>query len=183
MTLKPNNSLVKQYSIKYLPEIALDNLPLKRKINRGIRRKMEEVYITINQCGDTFFSPMTVDEKITFQFTDDQQYQIIIEKTDNETDLSNIKCINKYTTQTKNFIDNLLKNILNANNGMIRFDKKSIFDYNSAKQVNDSSIFIYLYLVKGYLMQGYCTSATITESGMFLKSIVKKKIYKRDHLL
>lgn len=171
ISFRPNNNFVRQYFMRFEPEIAGDNEILKRQIIRGVGRQLREVFHPCITSGDSLFSAQIVNERIEINYTnrdnEDQEYRITIEKTGNEIDLSNIKSINNFSNKVKTFIEIVIKNILNANQGMIRFNKRNIFDYNAGVQLKDSG--------KAFLLPGYSTSVIITESGIYLRAGVKNK--------
>lgn len=140
-TINTNHCTIKQYSLKFEPEVASDNEGLRRQIFRGVSKRLRELFHPYSCSGDSLFSAQTVDEKVTITYTRDEsdgQYLLTIEKTGNEIDLSNIKVIDNFTSKVKMFMEIVFRNILNANQGMIRFNRKNIFDYKAATQLKDT---------------------------------------------
>jgi hypothetical protein len=142
VSFRPNNYNVRQYFIKFEPEIAADNETLKRKILREVGKELRADFSPYISSGDSLFSARNVDAKITLSYDEPekegQKYTITIEKTDNEIDLTNIRVLNNFSYKVKSFIEIVFKNILNANQGMIRFNNKNIFDYNASTNLKDS---------------------------------------------
>ncbi len=140
--LNPNENIVKQYSIKFEPEIARDNAPKKREILRRLTHEIKAELYPSMQSGDTIFSPKTIDKDIVLTHHydgDGEEYKVTIAKTDNIIDLTQITEINTYSFQIKNFLENLVKNIISSNNGLVRFNKRSIFDYNNVTKMEGNN--------------------------------------------
>lgn len=142
ISIKPNDNFVSQYAIKIEPNVPSDSLLLRKMIQSTIKRELDVTYYPFIISGDSLFSPRQVEEiqvyniKIKFQETD-YEYQINIEKTNNDIILENIRSINNNTQKVKSFIEIVFKSILNANNGMVRFNKRSIFDFNRSFQLQE----------------------------------------------
>jgi hypothetical protein len=142
ISIKPNDRLVSQYSMKIEPNVASDSILLKKMIHNTIRKELESAFYPYIISGDSLFSPRQVEEiqvyKIKIRFNDaEYEFEISLEKTNNDIALENIRSINNTSQKVKSFIEIVFKYILNANEGMVRFNKRSIFDFNKAFQLQD----------------------------------------------
>jgi hypothetical protein len=142
VSVKPNNKFVSQYAIKIEPNVASDSQLLRKMIHNTMRKNLDSTFYPWLISGDSLFSAQQVEEiqvyNIQIRFNDTlYEYQIRIEKTKNNIDLENIRSINNFSQKVKSFIETVFKFILNANEGMVRFNKRSIFDFNKAFQLQD----------------------------------------------
>ena len=165
-----NKLKVFQYSIKITPEIANDNFPLRQLIYKNIHHKIKEnnfspflssgfVLYTCNKEAPEVL-PITAEIK-------EIEYTILIEKTHNTIDLS---LINNYSIENlcvKTFIETLIRKIIEANSNLIRFDKRTYFDYVNYKTLENSKIKIF---------PGYSTAVVITERGLNLRVLDANKL-------
>ena len=55
ISLNSSDNQIRQYAIHFEPEIAEDNLPLKKKILRQIREDLHKNFKKYIQGGDTLF--------------------------------------------------------------------------------------------------------------------------------
>jgi hypothetical protein len=150
ISLKSKERSIKQYAIKYEPEIPADNGHLRKIIIRQLTPQLNEFYEPFSDSGDCFFSPKDVNEEKTFAVTinrdnkepdeDNLNYTVLITKTRNEIDLLDIKQPSLFSAKVKNFIEVLIKKILNANLGLVRFNKRNFFDWNNLKHLQDAGI-------------------------------------------
>lgn len=141
---RPNEKRARQYAVRFEPEIAVDNLQLKRMLLKQVFKELRPYYHPYFQSGDTIFSPKVVEEVITVStFNVNTEYQITIELTKNEIDLNQIRDRNDMSLKLKGFLENLVKNIISSNNGLVRFNKRNIFDYNNVTKLEGNSKFYY----------------------------------------
>ena len=143
LSFSPGEICVKQYSVKFEPEIASDNGPLKKLILRGIGKDLKKHFHPFITSEDTIFSTKSIAEQveITYDSNGGQvnlPYKITIEKTKNEINLSNIQTNDSFSIKIKNFIEVILKNIISANNGIVRFNKSHYYDYFNVTQLPDT---------------------------------------------
>ena len=167
MWFKPEEGIANQYSIKIVPEVAADNYPLRRKIYKQISEKLRENYKPYFPSGYTLFSSkkegvQKIEMKTNVESVD---YKIEIEKTKNTIDLSQIRTTSDENIKVKSFIEILVKNIIEKNNNLVRFDDRSFFNYYNIKKLQGNS----------YIMPGFSTAAVITESGLYLRVNDKNK--------
>ena len=165
-----NKLKVFQYSIKITPEIANDNFTLRQLIYKNIHHKIKEnnfspflssgfVLYTCNKEAPEVL-PITAEIK-------EIEYNILIEKTNNTIDLS---LINNYSIENlcvKTFIETLIRKIIEANSNLIRFDKRTYFDYVNYKTIEHTKIKIF---------PGYSTAVVITERGLNLRVLDANKL-------
>ncbi len=157
--VKPNDEFVRQYAIKFEPEIPSDNTEKKNRILRSIRRdpKVNRAYGRYLFLGDSIFATKNVEEPLEVEYEERKEssdsdsnsnssrsenieiikYRIIIQKTDNVIDLPNTKTISRLTIKQKSLVEHILKSIYKANPGMVQFDRSSVFDYNQAKHLDE----------------------------------------------
>jgi hypothetical protein len=150
ISLKSNHRRVKQYSIKYSPEIPADNGFLRRSIIRQLTSELNNFYEPFFDSGDCFFSPQDVYEQKYFSTTikasgndpeiTDSDYILEISRTDNQINLEEITKFSSFSMKTKNFLEVLIKKIVLANSGIMRFNNREYFDFNSNPiELGDSS--------------------------------------------
>jgi hypothetical protein len=145
ISFKPNDCFVSQYAIKIEPSIASDNIVLRKAIYKTITSRLIKTYFPFIISGDSLFSQKQVEEIQVYNIQiiiDDNnyEYQISIEKTKNVIDLVNIRSVNNFSQKVKSFIEIVFKNILNANDGMVRFNNRSIYDFNRSYQLQECGI-------------------------------------------
>ena len=160
---------VQQYAIHYEPIIAEDNYPLKRKIIRQLSTDLKGYFERYAQAGDTIFVfSRDAQEKVSLETTiEGILYKVTFDKTANKVNCRNINKKTKDNIKIKSFIENIIKNIIMANNHMVRFDNGAFFDYNSATYLGNNGTKIW---------SGFSTAVTITESGLFLRVNDKNKL-------
>jgi hypothetical protein len=160
MRFSPGEKKAQQFSVKIEPEIAQDNYPLRRKIFRQISHDLKGYYQPYFPAGLTIFTSASNPEARVELTTkvDDTEYKITIEDTKNTLDLSKIRTKTDESLKVKSMIENLIKQIVSHNSGLIKFDNRSFFQMES-KIANN----------KETLLPGYATAACITESGLYLR--------------
>jgi hypothetical protein len=142
ISFRPNGSFVSQYAIKIEPCVESDNMGLRKTIYKTIYKHLIDTYFPFIISGDSLFSGKQVEEIQVFNIQirigeTNYEYQISIEKTNNMIDLANIKSVNNFSQKVKSFIEIVFKNILNANEGMVRFNNRSIYDFNKSYQLQE----------------------------------------------
>jgi hypothetical protein len=144
ISFRPNEKFVRQYHLKFDPEVPAENEALRRSIYRGISKEMRNYYHPFVTSGDSLFSAKDVDEQVSITFSYSRpeeetpvEYRITIIKTENELDLSNVKSYENFSQKVKSFVEVVIKNILNANRGMVRFNGRSVFNYENSIQLQD----------------------------------------------
>ena len=160
---------VQQYAIHYEPIIAEDNYPLKRSIIRQLSTDLKGYFERYAQAGDTIFVfSKNAQEKVSLETTvDGILYKVTFDKTANKVNCRNINKKTKDNIKIKNFIENIIKNIVMANNHMVRFDNGAFFDYKNSSSLGNSGT---------KMWSGFSTAVTITESGLFLRINDKNKL-------
>jgi hypothetical protein len=145
ISLKSNDRVVTQYHMSFTPTIAADNDDLRKKLYRGIKPKLKNVFHPFVISGDSLFTAnRNAAEEIALQFTctlsegEEIVFQVTIRRTTNELDLTNFRSTIQMTASVKSFLEILVKNILNANRGMVRFNKSSIYNFESAVRLQDT---------------------------------------------
>ena len=161
---------IRQYAIHFEPEIPEDNLPLKRKIIRQIKDDLHKNIEKYIQGGDTIFAHgKNLQEKIVLETTVDSiLYKIQIVLTKNTIDCRNIKSRCRDNIKIKNLIETLVKNIIFANNHLVKFADGSFYDYFDLETFGRDG--------KGKIWHGYSTAVCITENGLFLRINDKNKM-------
>jgi hypothetical protein len=143
ISFRPGKEYVRQYAVHYEPEIANDNNHLKRLLMNKLYSQMKETFHPFVSSGDTMFSAKSNDiiheyeTTITFESVE-QSYEVTVSPTTNFVDLEHIKSIDKFSQKVKNFIEIVLRNVLNKNKNMIRFNNRNIYDYNKLYQIDSS---------------------------------------------
>jgi hypothetical protein len=143
MSFKPNNKYVRQYHMKFEPDIPAENEALRRSIRKGISKQLREMFSPFVISGDSMFSVQNQEGEVTIGFSytrpeqDPVDYKITITNTGNELDISNVKSYMGFTPQVKHFVETVVKSILGANRGMVRFNSRSIFNYEESIQLTD----------------------------------------------
>ena len=167
MSFNPKEAIASQFSVKITPEIANDNYPLRRKILRQLSKDLNGYYRPYFPAGFTLFSSAKdADQMISLETNvDGVDYKVVVEKTKNVVDLTQVRSTSDENLKVKSFIEVLIKNIIGANNNLVRFDDRSFFNYQNIKRLQGNA----------YIMPGFSTAAVITESGLFLRVNDKNK--------
>jgi hypothetical protein len=145
ISLKSNGKIVTQYHMSFTPNVEADNDDLRKKLYRGLRPKLKDIFKPFVISGDSLFTAnANAGEETSLSFTctlsngEEMVYQVTIRRTSNELDLTNYRSTTQMTKNLKSFLEIVVKNILNANRGMVRFNKSCIFNYESAVQLQDT---------------------------------------------
>ena len=144
ITLKSNDKAVSQYHLTFIPEVASDNDHLRRGLIQSLRPKLREFYYPHAISGNSLYSAnRNVGEETRFTLSYPNQegtetiYEIVVRRTENTLDLTNYRTLEGMTQNVKTFLEIVIKNILNANRGMVRFNKSCIYNYELAVQLQD----------------------------------------------
>ena len=161
---------IRQYAIHYEPAIAEDNYPLKKKLLRQVREELHKNFQKYIQGGDTLFvCASNLKEKVVLETkSDDILYKIELVLTKNIIDCRNIRTRARDHIKIKNLIEILIKNIIQSNNHIVKFDDRSFYDYFDVETFGRDG--------KGKIWHGYSTAVCITETGLFLRISDKNKM-------
>ena len=166
-----NKLKVFQYSIKIEPEIANDNFTLRQLIYKNIHHKIKEnnfsPFLSSGFVLYTCNKEASNELKITAEIKE-IKYNITIEKTNNTIDLSLINDNSMENLCVKTFIETLIRKIIEANSNLIRFDKRTYFDYVNYKKLDEHS--------REKIFPGYSTAVVITERGLNLRVLDANKL-------
>ena len=171
ISLNSSDNQIRQYAIHFEPEIAEDNLPLKKKILRQIREDLHKNFKKYIQGGDTLFvCGKNLPEKIVLETKVDDNilYKVQLVLTKNIIDCRNIRSRAKDNIKIKNLVEILVKNIIYSNNHIVKFDDRSFYDYFDVETFGRDG--------KGKIWHGYSTAVCITENGLFLRINDKNKM-------
>ena len=160
---------IMKYNISYEPEITNDN-SLKRTILRQLKSDLSGIFEKYYLTGDTIFiCTKKARDKICLETkVGEIEYQVIFKKESNDINLSKVIDKSKENIKIKNFVENILKNIIMANNHVIKFGDSTFFDYYDIETCG--------FKRKCKIWNGYTTSILITEKGLLLQINDKNKI-------
>ena len=157
LTFHPGtSSSLYQYTIQVFPDIAKDNHPLLQKLKHSISHELTKVFTKYISLGYSLFTPSnsapsTVSIPTTHQHV---QYEIVLHKVSNSTiDLSNINESSPHIAKT--LIEIIMKNIIYANDSIIRFHKGSFYKHNETQVIPGE---------KGVLIPGFTTSIQVSRN-------------------
>ena len=161
---------IMKYNISYEPEIPDDNNSLKRNIFRKLKEDLGGIFEKYYQTGDTIFvCTKKAKDKICLETKiGENDYQVIFKKESNKVDCSKVTDKSKDNIKVKNFVENILKSIIMANNHVIKFGDSSFFDYYDIESCG--------FKKKSKIWNGYTTSILISERGLLLQINDKNKI-------
>ena len=170
ISLVSSSRQIRQYAIHFEPEIAEDNHPLKKKLLRQIREDLHKNFQKYIQGGDTLFviTANPVEKVVIETKLEDTLYKVQFVLTKNIIDCRNIRTRTKDHIKIKNIIEILVKNIIQANNHIVKFDDRSFYDYYDIETFGRDG--------KGKIWHGYSTAVCITENGLFLRINDKNKM-------
>jgi hypothetical protein len=131
ISLASSHNQIRQYAIHFEPEIAEDNYPLKKKLLRQLREELHKNFQKYIQGGDTLFvCAANLKDKVVLETKlDSTLYKIQFVLTQNIIDCRNIRTRGKDHIKIKNLIEILIKNIIQANNHIVKFNDGSFYDY------------------------------------------------------
>ena len=160
------------YEISFLPEIPneKENINTKRKLLRQLKEDLVGIFEQYYLIGNTIFvCTKKCKEKITLETKlGEIEYQVIFNKISNNLDCSKIIHKSQNDIRTKIFVENVIKNIITANNHIIKFSDGAFYDYYDIESVP---------FKKRYkIWNGYSTNVLITERGLLLQIIDKRII-------
>ena len=163
ISLNSSSHQVRQYAIHFEPEIAEDNNPLKNKLLRQIRQDLHKHFQKYIPAGDTLFvcSANPIEKVVIETKLDDILYKVQFVLTKNIIDCRNIRSRTKDHIKIKHVIEILIKNIIQSNNHIVKFDDRSFYDYFDLETFGRDG--------KGKIWHGYSTAVCITENGLFLR--------------
>lgn len=170
ISLTSSHNQIRQYAIHFEPEIAEDNYPLKKKLLRQLREELHKNFQKFIQGGDTLFvCGANLQEKVVLETKlDSTLYKLQLVLTKNIIECRDIRTRAKDHIKIKNLIEILIKNIIHANNHIVKFSDGSFYDYFDVETFGRDG--------KGKIWHGYSTAACITERGLLLRINDKNKM-------
>ena len=168
-----------QYPFEVNPEIAKENMIIRKKLFKGPQREVKSIYGIFLIDGDSLYSLNKVEDVKIFKTTlrvkkKINEYQIKVNKYENEITI-NEKDINENPIQ-KHFIELIIKDILLSNPNVERFkdtyimlNKKEKIDINENSSVN--------------FYPGFRTSFVETDRGKFLNVVLTHKFIRNENIL
>ena len=170
ISLTSLNNKIRQYAIHFEPEIAEDNYPLKKKLLRQLREELHKNFQKFIQGGDTLFvCGANLQEKVVLETKlDSTLYKLQLVLTKNIIECRDIRTRAKDHIKIKNLIEILIKNIIHANNHIVKFSDGSFYDYFDVETFGRDG--------KGKIWHGYSTAACITERGLLIRINDKNKM-------
>ena len=164
----PNKKHAMQFSIKSEPEIAEDNFSLLRKIIKLCSIDLKENFSKYFQSGFSLFTNDAKKDKIILEIqVEENKFKITIEKTKNLIELDKIRNEGQNNLVTKMFMETLIKQIILANEGIIKFQKGDFYNIHNQKYLSDNS--------KEKILFGFATGTIITSQGLYLRISNKNK--------
>ena len=161
------------YEISFIPEITneknneKENNLLKKKILRQLKEDLTGIFENYFLIGNTIFvctkkskSKITLETKYS-----DIDYQVIFTKVSDNFNCEKINQRNQDDIRKKIFVENIIKNIITANNHIIKFNDGAFYDYYDIETCP--------FKKKCKIWNGYSTSVLITERGLLLQIIDK----------
>ena len=153
------------YNITFEPEIKdeKENNSLKKKILRQLKEDLVGIFEKYFLYGNTIFAcTKKSKDKISLETkVNDINYEVIFTKVLNNIDCSKVINKSKEDIRIKIFVENILKNIISANNHVIKFGDSSFFDYYDVESCP--------FKKKCKIWNGYGTNILITEKGLLLQ--------------
>ena len=157
------------YDISFIPEInqekEKENNLIKKRILRQLKEDLSGIFEKYFLYGNTIFvcTKKSKDKIILETKYNEKEYQVIFTKVSNNLDCT--KIIHKNEIKVKKFLENIIKNIISANNHIIKFGDSLFYDYYDI----ESCPFNKRYKI----WNGYSTNILITEKGLLLQIIDK----------
>ena len=170
ISLTSSHNQIRQHAIHFEPEIAEDNYPLKKKLLRQLREELHKNFQKFIQGGDTLFvCGANLQEKVVLETKlDSTLYKLQLVLTKNIIECRDIRTRAKDHIKIKNLIEILIKNIIHANNHIVKFSDGSFYDYFDVETFGRDG--------KGKIWHGYSTAACITERGLLIRINDKNKM-------
>lgn len=158
------------YEISFIPELnnEKENYFLKKKILRTLKEDLTGIFENYFLIGNTIFvCTKKCKDKITLETkVSDVEYQVIFKKISNEFNCEKIENNSQDDIRKKKiFVENIIRNIITANNHIIKFNDGAFYDYYDIETCP--------FKKKCKIWNGYSTSILITERGLLLQIIDK----------
>ena len=158
------------YEISFIPELnnEKENYFLKKKILRTLKEDLTGIFENYFLIGNTIFvCTKKCKDKITLETkVSDVEYQVIFKKISNEFNCEKIENNSQGGIRKKKiFVENIIRNIITANNHIIKFNDGAFYDYYDIETCP--------FKKKCKIWNGYSTSVLITERGLLLQIIDK----------
>ena len=165
----PKGKHIMTYDISFMPEInqekEKENNLIKKRILRQVKEDLSGIFEKYFLYGNTIFvcTKKSKDKIILETKFNEKEYQVIFTKVSNNLDCTKIN--HKNEIKVKKFLENIIKNIISANNHIIKFGDSLFYDYYDI----ESCPFNKRYKI----WNGYSTNILITEKGLLLQIIDK----------
>ena len=158
------------YEISFIPELnnEKENYFLKKKILRTLKEDLTGIFENYFLIGNTIFvCTKKCKDKITLETKVlDVEYQVIFKKISNEFNCEKIENNSQDDIRKKKiFVENIIRNIITANNHIIKFNDGAFYDYYDIETCP--------FKKKCKIWNGYSTNVLITERGLLLQIIDK----------
>ena len=158
------------YEISFIPELnnEKENYFLKKKILRTLKEDLTGIFENYFLIGNTIFvCTKKCKDKITLETkVSDVEYQVIFKKISNEFNCEKIEHNSQDDIKKKKiFVENIIRNIITANNHIIKFNDGAFYDYYDIETCP--------FKKKCKIWNGYSTNVLITERGLLLQIIDK----------
>ena len=158
------------YEISFIPELnnEKENYFLKKKILRTLKEDLTGIFENYFLIGNTIFvCTKKCKDKITLETKVlDVEYQVIFKKISNEFNCEKIEHNSQDDIRKKKiFVENIIRNIITANNHIIKFNDGAFYDYYDIETCP--------FKKKCKIWNGYSTNVLITERGLLLQIIDK----------
>ena len=160
-----------QLSVSFEPFIEEENFGLKCLILRNIDEQLKNSYGNFFPAGETIFAigGTNADPEITFNTqVNGGEYKVTVKKTNNFISPSQIRTLTRENIRIKNFIENIMRNVLAHHKSLVKFDKENYFDYTKIKQFGKSS--------KSIIWKGFSTAILITDLGICIRANDRNKM-------
>ena len=158
------------YEISFIPELnnEKENYFLKKKILRTLKEDLTGIFENYFLIGNTIFvCTKKCKDKITLETkVSDVEYQVIFKKISNEFNCEKIEHnFQDDIRKKKIFVENIIRNIITANNHIIKFNDGAFYDYYDIETCP--------FKKKCKIWNGYSTNVLIAERGLLLQIIDK----------
>ena len=158
------------YEISFIPELnnEKENYFLKKKILRTLKEDLTGIFENYFLIGNTIFvCTKKCKDKITLETkVSDVEYQVIFKKISNEFNCEKIENNSQDDIRKKKiFVENIIRNIITANNHIIKFNDGAFYDYYDIETCP--------FKKKCKIWNGYSTNVLIAERGLLLQIIDK----------
>ena len=153
LTFHPGSSFLYHYTIQTSPEIAKDNHPLLQRLKHLISAELTTTFTKYISLGYSLYTPTsTAPSILTIPTTHHHvNYTITFQKLN--TPPINLNNINESSPHiVKTIIETIMKNIIYANNNILRFHSGSFYKHNESQFIPGD---------KGILLPGFTTSVQL----------------------